>query len=173
MNEIVNRVADSKLITFNLEDLYPNGKRETIDISQWLHEGFILREKDFREQLKNYDWAQYQGSYVALYCSSDAILPAWAFMLVTAHLSPYAKYVIKGSEEELETRLFSSIIEQLDVEAYRDKMLIIKGCTNKPVPENAYLELLQKLQPVAKSLMFGEACSAVPLYKKAKTQNIL
>ncbi|WP_031426413.1 DUF2480 family protein [Flavimarina sp. Hel_I_48] len=166
MNEIVNRVADSKLITFNLEDLYPEGKRETIDISQWLYEGFILREKDFREQLKKYDWTQHEGNYIALYCSADAILPAWAFMLVTAHLAPYAKYVVKGDKVELETRLFSTLIDRIDVEKYRDQLIIIKGCTNKPVPENAYLELLQKLQPVVKSLMFGEACSAVPLYKK-------
>ena len=166
MEEIVNRIANSKLVTFNLEDLYPAGERKRIDISQWLYEGFILREKDFRQQLKDHDWEQYTGCYIALHCNTDAILPAWAFMLVTAYLAPHTKHVVTGNKIELETLLFSRIIDQLDVEKYRDQYVIIKGCTNKPVPENAYLQLLQKLQPVVKNLMFGEACSSVPLYKK-------
>ena len=166
MEEIVNRIANSKLVTFNLEDLYPAGTRKTIDISQWLHEGFILREKDFRERLKEHDWQEYNDCYVALYCSTDAIVPAWAFMLVTTYLTSSAKRVVAGGKNDLETILFSQIIDQLDVEKYRDQYVIIKGCTNKPVPENAYLQLLQKLQPVVKNLMFGEACSSVPLFKK-------
>lgn len=166
MEEIVNRIANSKLITFNLEDLYPVGERKSIDISQWLYEGFILREKDFRQQLVEHNWEQYTGCYIALHCNTDAILPAWAFMLVTTYLAPHAKQVVSGNQTELETLLFSRIIDQLDIAEYRDQYVIIKGCTNKPVPENAYLQLLQKLQPVVKNLMFGEACSSVPLYKK-------
>ena len=166
MEEIVNRVANSKLVTFNLEELYPAGDRKVIDISQWLHEGFILREKDFRQQLKQHDWAQYEHCFIALHCSADAIVPAWAFMLVTTYLTPIARHVVAGDKKDLETLLYSRIIDQLDVEKYKDQYVIIKGCANKPVPENAYLQLLQKLQPVVKNLMFGEACSSVPLYKK-------
>ena len=165
MEEIVNRVANSKLKTFNLEDLYPAGKREQIDISQWLTEGFILREKDFRESLKNYDWSAYNDAYVALHCSTDAIVPAWAYMLVTTYLQPVAKKVVVGSLEELETILYTEQIQTLDVTAYRDEYVIVKGCSNNPVPQNAYILLTQKLQGIVKSLMFGEACSSVPLYK--------
>ena len=165
MEEIVNRVANSKLKTFNLEDLYPAGKREQIDISQWLTEGFILREKDFRDSLKHHDWSVYNNAYVALHCSTDAIVPAWAYMLVTTYLQPVAKKVVVGSLEELETVLYAEKIGALDVSVYHDEYVIIKGCSNKPVPQNAYILLTQKLQSVVKSLMFGEACSSVPLYK--------
>ena len=165
MEEIINRVANSKLKTFNLEDLYPAGKRDTIDISQWLAEGFILREKDFRESLKNVDWSVYEHSYVALDCSTDAIVPAWAYMLVTTYLQPVARKVVVGSLINLETVLYSEIIQELDVSEFKNEYVIVKGCSNKPVPQNAYILLTQKLQSVVKSLMFGEACSSVPLYK--------
>ncbi|MEH6408531.1 MAG: DUF2480 family protein [Leeuwenhoekiella sp.] len=164
--EIVNRVSNSKLITFNLEDLYPKGERVTLDISQWLYEGMILREKDFRESLKNHNWENYQDRYVALYCSADAIIPAWAYMLVTTYLNDVAKQVVVGNREDLETVLYAQIINSLDVSQYQDQYVIVKGCSNKPVPQNAYILLVQKLQPVVKNLMFGEACSSVPLYKK-------
>lgn len=166
MEEIVNRIAESKLITFNLEDLYPAGRREVIDIAQWLTDGFILREKQFRESLKNTDWEKYGNTYVSLHCSTDAIVPAWAYMLITTYLQPHAKKVITGSPEELETVLYTSILQDLDVTTYRDQYVIVKGCSNKPVPQNAYLLLVQKLQPVVKNLMFGEACSSVPLFKR-------
>lgn len=165
MEEIINRVANSKLKTFNLEDLYPAGKRDTIDISQWLAEGFILREKDFRESLKNVDWSVYEHSYVALDCSTDAIVPAWAYMLVTTYLQPVARKVVVGSLINLETVLYSEIIQELDVSEFKNEYVIVKGCSNKPVPQNAYILLTQKLQSVVKSLMFGEACSSVPLFK--------
>ena len=165
MEEIINRVANSKLKTFNLEDLYPAGKRDTIDISQWLAEGFILREKDFRESLKNVDWSVYEHSYVALDCSTDAIVPAWAYMLVTTYLQPVARKVVVGSLINLETVLYSEIIQALDVSEFKNEYVIVKGCSNKHVPQNAYILLTQKLQSVVKSLMFGEACSSVPLYK--------
>lgn len=165
MEEIVNRVANSKLKTFDLEDLYPAGKRAQIDIAQWLMEGFILREKDFRESLKNHDWSAYKDAYVALYCSTDAIVPAWAFMLLTTYLQPLAAKVVLGSPTELETVLYTEIIKDLDVTPFEGEYVIVKGCSNKPVPQNAYILLTQKLQTVVKSLMFGEACSSVPLYK--------
>ena len=166
--EIVNRVAQSKLVTFDLEALYPEGKRIALDIAQWLDQGFILREKNFRESLQNQDWNQYKDTYVALHCSTDAIVPAWAFMLVTSKLAGIAKMIVTGSLEILETQLFTEIISKLDVTSYTDVPVIVKGCTDKPVPPNAYSQLIQKLQPVTRSLMFGEACSSVPLYKKKR-----
>lgn len=168
MEEIVNRVANSKLITFDLEDLYASGERKTVDISQWLEEGFLLREKSFRESVSNHNWAQYQDAYVALYCSTDAIIPAWAYMLVATQLQGIAKKTVTGTLETLETILYTEAISGLDCSPYEDRPVIVKGCTNKPVPENAYLLLIEKLQPITKSLMFGEACSSVPLFKKRK-----
>ncbi|WP_299435788.1 DUF2480 family protein [uncultured Aquimarina sp.] len=165
--EIINRVANNKnLITINLEDYYPEGERLLFDIKDWLFEGFILREKDFRENVSNHDWSQYQSKYVALHCSTDAIIPGWAYLLLTSELIPFAKKVAVGSLEDIETILFTHIINTLDVSEYQDKFLIIKGCANKPVPESAYIELIQKLQPIAKSIMYGEACSSVPLFKR-------
>ncbi len=166
--EIVNRVANSKLITFNLEDYYPEGERVLFDVKDWLLEGFVLRESEFREQAKNHDWSQYEGKFIALTCSSDAIIPAWAFMLLATYLQPYAKKVITGDLETLETVLYTEVISKMDVSNLQDKPVIVKGCAHKPVPKNAYLLLIEKLQPVVKSLMYGEACSSVPLYKKPK-----
>ena len=166
--EIVNRVANSKLITFNLEDYYPEGERVLFDVKDWLLEGFVLRESEFREQAKNHDWSQYEGKFIALTCSSDAIIPAWAFMLLATYLQPYAKKVITGDLESLETVLYTEVISKMDVSTLQDKPVIVKGCAHKPVPKNAYLLLIEKLQPVVKSLMYGEACSSVPLYKKPK-----
>lgn len=164
--EIVNRVAQSKLITFNLEDYYPKGERKVLDIENWLYEGFILREKEFRAHVEEHDWTGYQDAYVALQCSSDAIVPGWAFMLIASKLQPYAKKVVQGSLEDLETALYQTILENLDVAGFINKPVIIKGCSNKPVPENAYLMAVTKIQEVAKSVMYGEACSSVPLYKR-------
>ncbi|HET8736080.1 MAG TPA: DUF2480 family protein [Pricia sp.] len=168
MNEepILNRVAQSKLVTFNLEDYYPEGRRLLLDIKHWLHEGFILREKEFRIQVAAHDWAQYKDAYVALHCSSDAIVPGWAYMLLTTQLQPYARRILQGNLEQLETSIYQSVIEQLDVSEFKDRLVIIKGCSNKPVPSNAYLLITQRLQSVVKSLMYGEACSSVPLFKK-------
>lgn len=168
MDEIVNKVANSVLEVFDLEDYYPMGIRTQIDISQWLLEGFLLKEKDFREALKNHDWKQYENHYVAINCSTDAIIPAWASILVTVYLSPFAKKVVMGTLNDLETALYQEIIPTLDFSQYQDKPVILKGCSKKPVPESAYIMAIQKLQPFAKSIMYGEACSAVPLFKKAK-----
>ena len=166
--EIINKVANSVLEVFDLEDYYPAGIRTQIDISQWLIEGFLLKEKDFREALKNYDWSQFQEHYVAIYCSTDAIIPAWATILVTTYLSPYVKKVVSGNLNDLETTLYQEILSTLDYSKYQGKPVILKGCSKKPVPESAYIMAVQKLQPFAKSIMYGEACSAVPLYKKSK-----
>ncbi|WP_026932729.1 DUF2480 family protein [Christiangramia echinicola] len=166
--EIINRVANSKLITFNLEDHYPQGQRLIFDLSKWLFEGFVLKEKDFRDQAKEHDWSQYQDKFIALNCSSDAIVPAWAYMLITTYLEPYAKKVVIGDLENLESHLYQDVIERLDVKDLKDRAVIIKGCSHKPVPKNAYIFLIKKLQPVVKSLMYGEACSSVPLYKQPK-----
>lgn len=164
-NEIVNRVANSKLVVVNLEDYYPKGQRTVFDIKEWLFQELVLREKDFRAQVKEHDWSQYQDHYVALTCTSDAIVPAWAFMLLTMHLQPYAKTIVVGSLEQLETSIYQEVIRNLETDAFVDQPLIIKGCTNKPVPANAYIMLSQKLKPLARSIMYGEACSSVPLYK--------
>ena len=164
--EIINRVANSKLKVIDLEDYYPNGKRILFDIKDWLFEGFVLREKDFRTQVNEFDWSQYKDNYIALTCSSDAIIPGWAYMLLSIHLEPYAKKVIVGNLDNLETSIYQDIISHLDISEFQDKPIIIKGCSNKPVPQNAYIMLSNKLKPVAKSIMYGEACSSVPLFKK-------
>ncbi|SOC79137.1 Protein of unknown function [Salinimicrobium sediminis] len=164
--EIINRVANSKLVTFNLEDHYPQGERALFDIKDWLLEGFVLREKDFRESAKKHDWSQYEGKYMALTCSSDAVIPGWAYMLLSTYLAPVAKKVVVGDLEMLETILYTEILQNLDVSQYEGLPVIIKGCSRRPVPQNAYLQLINKLQPVAKSIMYGEACSSVPLFKK-------
>ncbi|TWO32147.1 DUF2480 family protein [Seonamhaeicola sediminis] len=164
-DEIVNRVANSKLVTLDLEDFYPKGKRILFDIKDWLFEGFVLREKDFREQAKTFDWSQYQDCYVALTCSSDAIIPGWAYMLLSVHLETYVKKVVVGNLETLETSIYQDIINKIAINEYKDKPIIIKGCSNKPVPQNAYIMITNRLKTVAKSIMYGEACSSVPLYK--------
>lgn len=165
MSEIVNRVSQSKLVTFNLEDYYPKGNRVALDIKDWLFEGLILREKDFRAQLEEFDWSEYKNCYVALSCSTDAIIPGWAYMLIATKLQPYARKIIIGDMEMLESSLYQSVLENLDVSEFSDKPVIIKGCSNKPVPANAYLWATTKIQSVAKSVMYGEACSSVPLFK--------
>ena len=167
-DEIINRVANSSLMVFDLEDHYPMGQRILFDIKNWLYEGFVLREKDFRQAVKEHDWSQYKDAYVALTCSTDAIVPAWAYMLLSSSLEPYAKLVIKGDLEQLESSIYQELIPAIDVESYKDKPVIIKGCSNKPVPTNAYIMIIKRLQKVARSIMYGEACSSVPLYKKTK-----
>jgi len=164
--EIINRVANSKLVTIDLEDLYPKGQRLVFDIKDWLLEGLVLREKEFRASAKAHDWSQYEGAYVALTCSTDAIIPGWAYMLLSTYLAPVAKKVVVGDPEMLETVIYTEVLLEFDVSDYQDLPVIIKGCSKKPVPKNAYLQLINKLQTVAKSIMYGEACSSVPLFKK-------
>ena len=165
---IFNRVAESKLITFDLEKLYQIGDRITIDLSQWLDKGIILREKEFRLKLKQHNWKVYRNQFVAIYCSTDAVLPAWASLLVTTYLQPYAKKVVMGTLVDLETHLFTEEIKKINISSFKDKAVIIKGCSDKKVPEDSYVQLISRLQPVVKSLFYGEACSSVPLFKKKK-----
>jgi len=164
-DEIKNRVAESSLVTIDLEDFYPIGNRIELDISEFLFEGIILREKDFREHVKTYNWEQYQDQYITLTNTSEAIIPAWAFMLLTVQLTPFAKKITIGNLEQLENQIFSEIISELNFSEYNDQRVIIKGCSNKPIPENAFIQVTQLLQPIAKSIMYGEACSSVPLFK--------
>ena len=163
--EIVNRVANSSLVTFNLEDFYPSGKRVLFDIKDWLFHGLVLKEKDFRNHVKTHDWSIYKDTYVALTCSTDAIIPAWAFMLITIELEAFAKKVSVGNLEHLESLIYQDIINSIDIKEYKNKPIIVKGCSNKPIPVNAYVMIVRKLKSVAKSIMYGEACSSVPLYK--------
>ncbi|HCE53965.1 MAG: DUF2480 family protein [Lutibacter sp.] len=165
-DEILNRVANSKLKTIDLEDFYPKGERTVIDIKNWLFHEQILKETDFREHLKNHDWSQYKNHFVALTCSSDAIIPSWAYMLIATYVAPFAKKIVVGRLAALETSIFQELIANFNVEDFAGKPVIIKGCSSKPIPETAYIQLIEKLQPVAKSIMFGEACSTVPLFKK-------
>ncbi|HIA06704.1 MAG TPA: DUF2480 family protein [Flavobacteriales bacterium] len=164
--EIENKVAQSALVNFNLEDHYTDGERSVIDISKYLDEGIVLREKLFRDQLINEDWSIYQGHYIALTCSTDAIIPTWAYMLISSHLEGVARKVVFGELETLETVLFEEALHDIDLEKYRDKPVIVNGCGDKPVPEAAYVKLTSILKPVVKSLMFGEACSTVPIFKR-------
>lgn len=165
---IVNRVAKSPIITFDLGEYYAEGKRVIIDIKDQLFQGMILREKDFREYVKTQDWAAYQDQYVALYCSVDAIVPVWAYMLLATKLSPYAKHVAFGDLEALETELYQKALASVNPEDFRDRPVVVKGCGDKDVPNAAYVMASQLLQPVAKTIMYGEPCSTVPLYKKPK-----
>jgi hypothetical protein len=165
-DEIVNKVANSGLVNFDLEAYYPKGQRLLIDLKDWLFEGLILKEKDFRQAVKDYNWAQHQDHYVAIDCSADAIVPVWSYMLISNAISPYAKKVVKGNLEVLETLLFYELINALDTKPFEDQRVIIKGCSNLPIPESAYVAITNKLSPIVKSIMYGEACSSVPIYKK-------
>jgi hypothetical protein len=170
MDEIINKVANSVLEVFDLEDYYPKGIRVQLDISQWLLEGFLLKEKDFREHLKNHDWTQYRDQFVAINCSTDAIVPAWASILVTIQLAPFAKKIVNGNIDDLNSALYEELLAKIDYSVYDNKPIIIKGCSKKPVPMRAYILAAHYLQPFARSIMYGEACSAVPLYKASKKE---
>ena len=167
-DHIINKVANSPLVTIDLEDYKTKGRRIFIDISQWLEDGVLLREKPFRALLKDHDWTKYKDYYVALGCTSEVILPAWTTLLVTSYLSPYAKKINLGSLKDLEKQLFSNTISLLDLRMFENKPIIIKGCSDPNIPDTAYIELVQRLQTVAKSLFYGEACSSVPLWKAKK-----
>lgn len=166
MDEIINKVANSKLKTLNLEDYYPEGQRVVFDISDWLFQGIVLKEKDFRESAKNHDWSQYENCYVALTCSTEAIIPGWAYLLITSCLTPFSKKIVVGDLTNLENTLFTEILQNSDFKEYNNLPVIIKGCANKPIPDNAYILLVQKLQPLVKSIFYGEACSSVPIFKQ-------
>jgi hypothetical protein len=162
----VNKVAQSGLVTLDPADFYTPGNRVVYDIKDNLFQGLILREKDFRDFVKEHDWSQYQDKLVALTCTADAIVPAWAYLLLANRMAPFAKEVIFGDLETLETVLYTKAFANIDVEQYRDQRLVIKGCGDIDVPVSAYVELGKKLSPVVNSLMFGEPCSTVPIYKR-------
>lgn len=168
MEEIINKVANSTLEIFDLEDYYPVGIRVQIDISKWLLDGFLLKETEFRAHLKKEDWSQYKDQFVAINCSTEAIFPAWAFILVAIHLAPFAKKIVNGNLDDLDASLYEEILSKIDYSVFQDKPVIVKGCSKKPVPMRAYILAAHYLQAFARSIMYGEACSAVPLYKANK-----
>ena len=166
METIVNKVAQSGLITFNLEDYYDKNERVIFDIKDCLFMGLMLREKDFREFIKTHNWELYSNKNVAILCSADAIVPTWAYMLVASKLSGIASYYTFGDLNDLENSLFQKALSKVDIESFRDKKMVIKGCSNLPVPINAYVEISRLLLPVASSIMYGEPCSTVPVFKR-------
>lgn len=163
---IINKVAESGLITLDLEKWYPKGENMVFDLKNHLFMGLILKEKDFREALKTLDWEQYRDKNVAVTCTQEAIIPVWAWMLVVSYLQPVAKEVVLGDEKELHKALFLKNLATIDANEYLDKRVVIKGCGETPIGDFAYLEITKLLRPVAKSIMYGEPCSTVPVYKK-------
>lgn len=165
-DKIVNRVANSALQVIDLEDLYKEGKRTLLSITDFLDDGIVLREQTFRERLQSHDWTVYQNQFVAVHCPDNILVPQWATLLVVTHLQPLTKYVVVGTVADLEQQLFAEEIAHMDFTPYQDGLVMIKGCSNKPVPEQALGLLAAKLIPIVKKLSYGEACSSVPLYKK-------
>ena len=162
----VNKVAASGLITFNLEDYLNQGERVVYDIKDNLFHGLMLREKDFREFIKTHDWAAYTGKNVAITCSADAIVPTWAYMLLANKMKPYANEVVFGSLETLEAVLFTKALAKIDLNAFAGERVVVKGCADIDLPVAAYVEITNLLTPVVKSIMYGEPCSTVPIYKR-------
>lgn len=165
---IVNRVAQSALVSIDLEMYYPEGERVLVDIKDILFQGLLLREKDFRQWVKEHDWAQYAGKHVAITCTADAIVPVWAYMLIASVLEPYTHSFIFGDLEALEDSLFRDALDPLQGADYQDAKVVVKGCSHKPVPVSAYVEITRKLRPYVASIMYGEPCSTVPIYKKPR-----
>lgn len=163
---LVNKVAQSGLITLDLEQFYPDGEVVAFDLKDYLFMELILKEKDFREALKAHDWSQYEGKYLAVFCSADAIIPMWAYMLVATYAAPFAADVLQTTPEQLPEAIFWKRIAALDVTPYVGQRMVVKGCSDRPVPPSAYLEITRRLQPIAQSIFFGEPCSTVPVYKK-------
>lgn len=165
MDAIVNKVAESGIITLDLVEYLPKDI-VSFDLTPFLYMEMILKEKDYRAALQTHDWSQYAGKHVAVYCSADAIIPVWAYMLATTYLEPVAQSVFYGNEKELTTHLLHETINSIATEEYADKRVVIKGCGDTPIPDAAYLAVTARLRPVVKSLMYGEPCSTVPIYKK-------
>lgn len=164
--EIVNKVAGSGIIQLDLEEIAPKGERIFYDIKNNLWQELVLKEEDFRNFIKENNWTVYQDKYIALGCSADAIIPTWAYMLLLTALKPYAKKIVFGSLDTLNAILWVEALKDLDNDSYNDKRVIVKGCSTIPVPEAAFTELTNILLPRVKSLMFGEPCSTVPVFKK-------
>ena len=168
---LVNRVANSGLITINLEDHFPTEELIAFDLKDYLFKELILKEKDFREALKEHDWESYQDKIITVFCSTDAIIPVWAYMLVASYAQPFAKEVFHGNSEQYLNSTYKIIVEEMDATQYQDKRIVIKGCSNKPVPASAYVDLTSKLRPFAQSVMYGEPCSTVPIFKRPRKLN--
>ena len=167
---IINKVAESSLMELDPASFYPKEETVVFDLKDYLFMGLILKEKDFREALKNKDFSEYKDKYVAVLCSVDAIIPVWAYMLIVSYLQPVAKDVVAGDVQFLHKTIFLKNISHLDIELYRDKRVVVKGCGDLPIGEFAYLELTKLLRPVAKSIMYGEPCSTVPIFKKPQAK---
>ncbi|MCG8309407.1 MAG: DUF2480 family protein [Cytophagales bacterium] len=167
--KIINRVANSPLVTIDLEELYTEGERVLFDLKDNLYQGLILREKDFRNFIKSHDWTYYQGKHVAVYCSVDAIIPKWAYMLLVSKLEPYTNTVIYGNLEHLEEELFRIALKRINPVDYTNKKVVIKGCSRIEVPTSIYAEITRLIRPYVSSIMYGEPCSTVPVYKAPKT----
>lgn len=164
---IINKVAESGLITLDPANFLPAGETAIFDMKDHLFMGLILKEKDFRDALKSTDWEQYRNKNVAITCTADAIIPVWAYMLVASYLQPVAKEIVMGDEKELNRQLFLKNIAAINPDEYSDKRVVIKGCGETPIGDFVYMELTKLLRPVAKSIMYGEPCSTVPVYKKS------
>lgn len=163
---IINKVAESGLITIDLEKYYPIEQVATFDLKDFLFMEMILKEKDFREKLRAYDWSLFKGKHVAVFCSADAIIPVWAWMLVATYLEPVAQDIYMGTAEELHKVLFLKNLSAINFDEFAEKRIVIKGCGDTPIGDFAYLEITKRLLPVAKSIMYGEPCSTVPVYKR-------
>lgn len=163
---IINKVAESGLITLDLEQYFPKGETAVFDLKDYLFMGMILKEKDYREALKAKDWSGYKDKNVALVCTADAIIPVWAWMLAATYLQPVAKELVMGDEKELHKTLFIKNLSAVNVNEFEDKRVVIKGCGETPIPDYVYMEITRLLRPVVKSIMYGEPCSTVPVYKR-------
>jgi hypothetical protein len=165
---IENKVDKSGLLSLDLNELLPNNGRAIVDVKDFMFEGIMVKEKDFREKIKNHDWSQYSDKFVGITCSEDAIVPLWVYMLLASSLFPFAKLVIRGNKTHLEGTILKRAIENLDIKKFENQRVIVKGCGGE-IPESAYIAITTILQPVVKSLMFGEACSTVPVFKNVKS----
>ncbi|MGS0748115.1 DUF2480 family protein [Halpernia sp. GG3] len=163
--EIKNKIAASGLVNFDISTLTPKGKRIGLDIKNYLFNGMVLKEKDFRNDIENLELASYKDAYVFIYCSADAIIPLWAYFLITAKITDVSRKIVFGNAEDLEVLLMHNAIQTYDFSELIGKRVLVKGCSDEKIPENAYIELVEQLKPLVKSLMFGEACSNVPIFK--------
>jgi len=165
---LVNRVANSGLITINLEDFFPEHPIVSFDIKDYLFKELILKEKEYREALKSHDWSQYEGQYLAVYCSTDAIVPTWAYMLIVGYAQPFCIDIFFGNKADVLEKVYQDKLSSFEPEAFEGKRVVIKGCSEKSVPASAYLDLTKKLRPYAQSIMYGEPCSTVPIFKRPR-----
>jgi len=168
MTEIVNKVAQSGIITIDLEDYLSGSEVLSLDLSQYLFQGLLLKEKDFRQSMKEMDWSQFADKQVAVFCSTDAIIPRWAYMLVASYLDGIAEYYQQCNTEQMQHHVIAKKLAELDLDTLKDKWVVIKGCGEVEVPAFAYMEVTRLVKPIVRSIMYGEPCSTVPIYKKKR-----